>query len=161
MNLIHKLDMVILGISFFSLMIIIGYASPLVISPVDNFQTSESEILFKIENADTLLIDDNFEFTTPDEYKLREGLKLKLEPGVYYWKAKGIFGSEIRTLTLNSRVDLQLRKRDETYEVFNAGNVRLDVEVYNGTNLVERIKVDTGEIIETEGTKFVGEMSDE
>jgi hypothetical protein len=160
MQLIYKIDMVILGISFFSLMAIIGYASPLVIAPANNFQTSESEILFNIENADILLIDDSMEFTTPDEYMLKEGLKLNLEPGTYYWKVKGILGSEIRTLTVNSKIDLQLRRKGEGYEVFNIGNVRLDVEVYNGTSLIEKRKVEVGAGVEG-GNKFIGEMSDE
>lgn len=161
MKLINKIDIAVLGVSIFSLMILVGYASPLVISPVNNLQTSDNEILFEINNADTLLIDDNFDFTTPNEYKVEEGLRLNLEPGVYYWKVKGVFGSEIRTLTVNSKVDLQIRKNEEGYEVFNAGNVRLNVEVYNGTSLVETKKVEAGNLIEANGSKFVGEMSDE
>ncbi len=161
MKLVHKIDMMILGVSLFAVMAIIGYASPLVIAPIDNFQTSNGEILFDIQNAEVLYIDDNIDFTTPDEYTLTEGLKLNLEPGVYYWKVKGAFGSEIRTLTVNSRIDLQLRKKDDGFEVFNIGNVRLNVEVYNGTSLIETKKVDVGDSIEGEGNKFVGKLSDE
>jgi hypothetical protein len=158
MKFVHKVDIIIFSISLLSIMIIIGYASPYVIAPIDNFQTIENEILFKINNADVLFIDDNIDFTTPDEYKLIEGLKLNLEPGTYYWKVKGVFGSEIRTLTINSKIDLQLRKTEEGFELLNIGNVRLDVEVYNGTSLIERRKVNVGESFESSGDKFIGGM---
>ncbi|MFA4960035.1 MAG: hypothetical protein WC548_00010 [Candidatus Pacearchaeota archaeon] len=161
MKLVYKIDVAILVFSLIGLIFVFGYVTPLVISPANNFETGESEILFLIERADVLLIDDNVDFTTPDEYRLEDGLKINFVPGKYYWKAEGILKSEIRTLTIKSEVNLELRKFDGVnYGVYNAGNVRLDVEVYNGTSLIERKKLDIEKYLESDGNKFVGE-SDE
>ena len=78
----------------------------------------------------------------------------------------GVMDSEVRTLTINSEVSLELKaSEDGGYEVVNVGNVRLNVDVYNETELVDRmiLSVDGSrelgtEIEELEGTKFVGEM---
>ena len=92
--------MVLIVGTLLTLIIVMGYATPLVISPIDNVTTTESIVLFSIEHAETLVIDDNIDFTSPDEYALKEGLSLNLEPGVYYWKAVGVTKSEIRTLKI-------------------------------------------------------------
>jgi hypothetical protein len=157
MKLVYKIDFAIILISIFSLIFIIGYISPMIISPINNLKTSEKEILFSIENADYLLVDDNLDFTTPDTYPLEEGLKINLAPGKYYWKAVGILKSETRTLTVNSEVNLQLKKLDEkNYGVFNAGNIRLNVEVYNGTSLIEKRKLPVDKTMNLTGTKIIG-----
>ena len=106
MEMIYKIDVALIVVSLVVLMGVVGYANPLVISPIDDYETSETEILFSIEKADVLLIDDNFDFTTPDEYSLEDGLRINLKPGKYYWKAVGILESEIRTLTINTEINL-------------------------------------------------------
>ncbi len=156
MDMIYKIDVALIVVSLVVLMGIVGYANPLVISPIDDYETSETEILFSIEKADVLLIDDNFDFTTPDEYSLEDGLRINLKPGKYYWKAVGILESEIRTLTINTEINLLLEFDGEGYSVRNAGNVRLNVDVYNGTDLVEKVKVVVSDSIAVEGDKFVG-----
>jgi len=162
MDNVYKFDMMLVGITLLALLFLVGYVRPLVISPLNDYETSDSEILFSIEKADTLLIDDNYDFTTPREYNIREGLEISLEPGEYYWKAVGILGSEIRMLTIKSNVDLRIRKLGEdSFGVVNGGNVRLNVDVYNGTELVDKIKVDVGEENSANGDKFVGGMDDE
>ncbi len=67
--------------------------------------------------------------------------------------------SEIRTLKINSVVSLKLRETEEDgFEVINIGNVELIVEVYNGTKLVERVRLGIEENIKSDSDKFVGEM---
>jgi len=162
---ILRIDLLLISVTVIGLLVLVGYASPLVIGPVDNFETTETKILFEpiFEKDDKILIDDNIEFTSPEEYVVREGLEINLKPGNYYWKAVGVFGSEIRTLTINSEVDLRLRKLeigDEKYGVFNAGNVRLNVDIYDGENLIENVKLGVDEEIEIKGNKFVGEQDE-
>ena len=157
MKLIYKVDLVLIVGSLIALIVAIGYVQPLVIAPLDDYETLETEIIFSIENADVLLIDDNIDFTTPDEYSIEDGMKIELEPGRYYWKAVGVLGSEVRTLTINSEVRLELRKIDEGYGVVNVGNVGLNVDVYNGTELVSKVRVGVGDVVEAEGDKIVGE----
>jgi len=157
---LYKLDAFVLGITLIGILLSLNFARPLLISPVNYFSTTESEILFSFENADRILIDDNLDFTSPEIIEVKDNLKIVLEPGVYYWKAEGILESEIRSLTVESRVDLKLKKISEgEYGLVNAGNVVLNVEVYNGAELDEKIVLKQDEEKEVSGTKFVGEQN--
>ncbi len=158
---IHKIDLVMIVGSLVVLMFLVGYVNPLVVAPLDEFETSEREVLFVIDKADVLLIDDNLDFTTPDEYRVKDGLKINLGPGKYYWKVIGILNSDIKTLTINSVVDLKLVEIEEGFGVVNSGNVRLDVDVYNGTELVDKVKLGVGGFSDVKGDKYIGGMDDE
>jgi hypothetical protein len=155
MKNVVKIDVIVVVVSLVVLMGLVGYARPLVIAPIDDFESSDGNILFSFERADALLVDDNLDFTTPDEYRVVDGEKIKLEPGVYYWKVSGVLGSEIRKLTIKSRVELELVEIDEGMAVVNSGNVRLNVDVYDGDELVEKRKLEVGEV-SGEGDKFIG-----
>jgi hypothetical protein len=161
MKNIYKIDLAIIVVSLIVLMALVGYVRPMVISPLNGYETSDTEILFSIEKADSLLIDDNLDFTTPDEYLVEDGMKINLQPGTYYWKALGVLDSDIRTLTIKSEVNLELREIEgDGYGVVNVGNVRLNVDVYNGTELVDQIKLGVDDEVEAEGTDFVGGQDD-
>ncbi|MBT3577705.1 hypothetical protein HOA55_01595 [archaeon] len=156
-----KLDLVLIVGSLILLIFLVGYVSPMVIAPIDDYETMESEILFSIDKAERLLIDDNVEFTSPEEFAVSDGLKITLEPGEYYWKAVGVVKSEVRTLTIKSVVDLRLKEMENSYGVVNAGNVRLNVDVYNGSELVDKVSLEIGdgEELNVEGTKLIGGMA--
>jgi len=157
MDKIYKIDLAIIVGSLIVLMAVVGYVQPRVIAPLDDYETLDSEILFSIEKAESLLIDDNLDFSTPDEYLVEEGMKIDLQPGIYYWKAVGVLDSEIRTLTVKSEVSLELREIEgDGFGVVNAGNVRLNVDIYNGTELVEKVKLSVNEEADVDGTKVVG-----
>jgi len=157
---IYKMDLVLIVGTILILIVLVGFVRPLVIAPADNLETNQNSILFSIEKADKLLIDDNMDFTTPEEYNLKDGIKINLKPGIYYWKAIGSVGlkTEIRTITINSEIDLSLRKIDSGYEVINAGNVNLNVDVYNGTTKIDTFKVGFNDSLVSSGnaTKFEG-----
>ena len=152
---IWKIDLAIVLISVFVLLGVVGYSRPLVIAPIDGLTSSDSEILFEFERADVLLIDDNKEFSSPEEYDVSGSEKIILDGGVYYWKVRGFLGSEVRKLTIESRVELMLVERDEGVVVVNMGNVGLNVDVYDDGEFVERKSVGIGEGI-SGGDKFVG-----
>ena len=157
MDTVYKFDFVLIVGSVITLIVLVGYLEPMIIAPIDDYKTSQTEILFVIEKADSLLIDDNVDFTTPERYSLEEGLEIHLKPGKYFWKAEGVIGSEVRTLTINSEVNLALREVEgEGYGVVNIGNVGLDVDVYNGTELVDQVKLGVQEDSNIIGTKYVG-----
>ena len=152
-----KIDLVLIVGSLFVLMLVVGYSRPLVISPIDELETSESSVLFSIEKAEEILIDDNVDFSSPDKYKIRDGLEISLSPGVYYWKASGVLSSGLRTLTVNSVIDLRLVEGEELFEVVNAGNVHLNVDIFNGSEKIESVSVGVGEgIVGEDGNKYVG-----
>jgi hypothetical protein len=159
MKKVYAVDLVLIIGSVLILMMAVNYSRPLVIAPLDELETTERSILFSLEKADEILIDDNIEFSSPERYTARDGLEISLGPGKYYWKATGVIDSAVRTLIINSKVDLRLLEGDRGYGVINAGNVRLHVEIYNESSFVESVKVGVGEEIYGEN-KFIGE-SDE
>ena len=160
---IWKIDLVVIGVSVLVLLVLFGYSRPLVIAPIDEYESVNGEVLFSFERADVLLVDDNSDFTSPDEYRVVDGERVNLEPGVYYWKVSGVLGSEVRTLTILSRVELELVEKDGEMAVVNAGNVRLNVDVYDGEELVDKMKLDKGDASIVEGedsVKIVGEYDE-
>lgn len=128
---------------------------PTLNEPSDGLVTTRA-VLFSIENADVIFIDDNAEFTSPEIMNVHDGLEVVLEPGLYYWKANGLRDSEIRTLTIESRVELRLRETDEGYEVVNGGNARLNVDVYENGVLKDKVVIDVDEGKILEGDRFIG-----
>ena len=56
METIYKIDLVLIVVSLVVLIGVVGYVNPLVVAPLDDYETSETEILFSIEKADVLLI---------------------------------------------------------------------------------------------------------
>ncbi len=154
---IYAVDLVLIVGSLIGLILLGSYARPLVIAPINDYETSKP-ILFSIEKADRIIIDDNLEFSSPDEFNAEEGLTINLKPGVYFWKAVSNVGlkSDVRKLTINSEIDLRLRKADKGYDIINAGNVNLNVDIYNGTRLIDSISVLSGGEENAEGNKFVG-----
>ena len=159
MKNIWKIDLVLISFTLIALLILVGYAQPLVIAPLDEYESSDGGVLFLVEKANVVLIDDNFDFTSPDKYFVKEGLEINLEPGKYYWKAVGVLDGEIRTLTIKSKVSLEFVKIGEDFGVVNSGNVGLNVDVYNGTELIDKIKLGVGENSVANGTKLIGGMT--
>lgn len=156
MKNIWKIDLVLISFTLIALLILVGYAQPLVIAPLDEYESTEGGILFLVEKADIVLIDDNSDFTSPHKYPVKEGLEINLEPGKYYWKAIGVLEGEVRTLTIKSKVSLEFIKIGENFGVINSGNVRLNVDIYNGTELIDKIKLDVQENSTADGDKFIG-----
>ena len=79
-----------------------------------------------------------------------------MQPGVYYWKIKGLRESVIHNLTILSTIDLQVRDAGDKYELTNAGNVPLNVEVYNKSNLQETLQLSVNQKENASGTLFLG-----
>ena len=136
----------------------VGYARPLVIAPLDDYVTSENSVLFVFDKADVVYIDDNLQFTSPQEIYVTDEIMVSLPPGVYYWKVEGALSSEIRQLTIESSIDLKIRESENgTISVVNSGSVPLEVSVYNKGVLSERIVVDSdSETYSTGGEKYIG-----
>jgi hypothetical protein len=152
------IDAIMVFGSLFVIAGLVGYTQPLVIGPIDDLETSDTNVLFEFEKAEVIFIDDNLQFTSPDEIFVEENLVLNLRPGVYYWKVKGIGESKVRQLTIISEVDLKVKSSadGDKYELVNAGNVVLNVDVYQRGNKSEKVQLGVDEDKEVSGTKFVG-----
>jgi len=136
------------------------YARPLVIAPMNNLQTTNSSVLFEFERGNVILIDDNLEFSSPQKIQAEDNLVINLKPGKYYWKVEGIAYSEIRELTIISEVNLKMKKFEDKYRLVNAGNVELNVEVYDNESLIDNLVLGIDEERKVNGTMFVGEQNE-
>lgn len=143
-------------IALASIIIYVGYLNPLVIAPSPDLETTNTSVLFSFENSDSLLIDDNPEFTSPEKINVKDSLVVRLSPGTYYWKTEGITKNEIRKLTILSEIGLKLKKIEEGYEVVNSGNLALNVEVYDNETMTEKIVLKVDESKNVSGTEFIG-----
>ena len=155
---ILALDFIVVVGSLLIVAGLVGYSRPLAIAPISDFNTTETSVLFEFEKANLILIDDNPEFTSPEEIFVKDNLVINLKPGVYYWKVQGTLQSEVRKLTIESEVDLRLRKGAEkdNYEIVNAGNTRLNVDIYENNVLTKNVVLGVEETKEVSGTKFIG-----
>jgi len=155
------IDLLVVVGTLMAIAILVGYARPLVIAPTDELSTTNTAVLFSFEKANLILIDDNLEFSSSEEIYVEDNLVINLKPGVYYWKVVGALPSEVRKLTIESEVDLKLRRvasGDDSYEIVNSGNTELNVDVYQGEELTGNVVLGVDENKEVSGTKFVGKQ---
>ena len=155
-SVVYIADVLVIGITLAILASLFHYTQPLLIAPIDNYSTSDTSVLFSFSAGERLLIDDNTDFSSPQVVTGSDTVQLNLKPGIYYWKVEGVRGSEIRQLTVQSTVDLQVRQRNGTYEVVNAGNTPLNVDVYDKGTLVGNLVVNVEKNASAEGDTFVG-----
>ena len=159
MNKTKYIDFVVIALTLVGALGVIGYVTPKVISPLSDISTTNSSVLFSFDKANTIMIDDNLDFSSPEVIRAENNLVVSLKPGVYYWKIKGITESVVHKLTIVSNVDLKLQasgQNDSQYEVTNAGNVPLNVEIYNNSALENNITLLVGNSANSSGTLFIG-----
>ena len=156
----YTIDVVLIAVSLISVLIFFNNMTARVIAPMNNQETMDTKVLFEIKNANYILIDDNMEFSSPEKIFLEDYLEISLSPGVYYWKLVGEFDNEIRKLTILSKVELSVRKQNDSsensYEIINSGNEKLNVDVYDNDLLTERFSLSSSESVVKNGNKFIG-----
>ena len=162
-NKILRTDLIVIGITLVSLLFLIGYAQPLIISPNNELISSNNSVLFSFDKASYLLIDENPEFTSPEKIYVENNLAVNLKPGTYYWKIGGVLQSEVRKFTIESRIELKFKENLEnnSYDVVNAGNTRLLVNVLNNTSIISHVVLDVDESTNISATKFLGMENEE
>lgn len=157
---IYAIDLALVAGTLIVIIGLLGYAQPLVIAPIDELSTLNSSVLFEFEKAEVILIDDNIDFSSPDEIYAKDNLVINLKPGKYYWKVSGTFESEIRTLTILSNVDLKLKEKEDKYEIVNSGNERLNVDVYRNSTLIGNVILERDESSVEKADKFIGRQDE-
>jgi hypothetical protein len=153
---IKTLDLIFVVGTILSFALLFEYTSPLVISPLGDYETNSREILFSLKNVDSILIDDNLDFSSPLLVEINEDEILTFEPGLYYWKIDSVLDSEVRSFTINSLVDLRILNENGSLYVLNAGNVVLDVDVYENESLIENFNLEREDKFEFNASKIVG-----
>ena len=157
MKIIRTIDFAVIIGSLISVILVVQYARPMVIAPLNDVNTTNEKVLFEFANAEKILIDDNINFTSPEEIAAEDNLVVNLKPGHYYWKIVGLMESEIKEFTINSEIDLKIKKlRDSYYEITNNGNSKLNVDVYDNGGLTGSIVLDVDDSKNVSGTKFIG-----
>lgn len=158
---IYMIDAAVLAGSLIVVMAFMNYVQPQILAPLDNEITYNSSVLFSFAKADVIYIDDNLEFSSPEEIYVKDNIIVNLEPGAYYWKIKGVKESEVRELTIISKIDLRLREAEGMYEVVNAGNTLLDVATYDKGKLIGNVTlgIDKSANASGEEIKFIGRQN--
>lgn len=153
---IKIIDSVLIIVSVLFLASFITYARPLVIAPMDNFETTNNSVLFEFERGSVILIDDSPEFSSSREIHAKNNLIINLKPGKYYWKIDGVIDSKVREFEVVSEVNLKMEKSGDKYRIMNAGNDEVEVKVYEEDDLVDDVLLDVNEEKKLTGTVFVG-----
>ena len=155
---ILAIDLILIAGSLIAVYILVSYYKPVALSPSDNLVSREA-VLFEFSNGNEVWLDDNLEFTSPMKISAQDDLVINLKPGHYYWKVIGELGSsDVRELTIESEINLKLRKSGEGFEVVNAGNIELSVDVYEYGKLKENVILGVDESVS--GDKFVGRQNE-
>lgn len=156
----YTIDVVLVSLSLIAVLLLFNNITPMAIAPLNNEEVSTNTVLFEIRNANYILIDDNENFSSPEKIFLEDYLEVSLNPGTYYWKIYDNRINEIRKITILSRVDLTLRKSENSsedlFEVINSGTEKLNVDVYDKDVFVESFELGSSESAVKNGTKFIG-----
>jgi len=154
-KIIQGIDFILIVGTLIGIFLSVGYVQPLVIGPIDGFETTES-VLFEFEKANLILIDDNLEFTSPEKIYAENNLVVNLKPGIYYWKVEGALPGEIRQLTIISEISLKLKENENSFSLVNSGNTRLNVDIFEDGRKTREIILEVDEEKGVIGTKFIG-----
>lgn len=132
--------------------------APSQIFPLQGMVIIEPDFVFEIENGETVLISIDENFT--NQIVLREGDEIVLPPGEYFWKVKSTYReSEIKTFTIQSQAGLNIKEREQNYELKNSGNVDLNVTKENEFG-ISSMTIDVGESedVEKDDSNYEGEQ---
>lgn len=151
------IDFALVGVTVCGIILMFMFARPVLHTPADGFVTTTGAVVFSFDRAERILIDDNLQFTSPQVFEVKDNLLITLPPGAYYWKVEGSLESEVRQLTIESHVALKVRDAGNgSYELVNAGNTRLNVDIYDHGRLTGNVIVETENSTVAEGTMFKG-----
>ncbi len=136
-------DLILVFGSLISIFVLVGYAQPLVTAPLLG-NSSEQSLIFAFDSADYVLIDDNFQFDSPDTF-FADGESFVLKSGKYYVKSVYGLSSEVREIKTEVEITLELMKlEDGSLGVFNIGKSDLNVETYETGSLINNSLVYAG-----------------
>lgn len=154
---LYTIDTILVVVGLIGLLILFGYSTPnVILSPEDGEKIDSTSILFSIKNAEYIILSQDENFTEKQIYGVEDGVSITLEPGFYYWKAKGNRETKINTFTIRDSVILELIEDGNEYMIVNGGTNDLNVEIYNGTELIDEINLEMTKNKTTSGTKFIG-----
>ena len=113
-------------LSVIAIFVVLAIYTDYLVYPDDGSVLDSTRVGFRKIGLGNILVDDNIFFTSP--IKINPPFILELSPGLYFWRGTGI--SEIYNFTISSKVALNL-KLNGTYQLENAGNVKVNVTIAN------------------------------
>src|SRR3989344_8682824 len=157
---ILAIDFLLVVGTLIAISFLVGYSRPLLIGPIDDFNTSSTSVLFSFDKANVIDIDDNARFSSPEKIYVEDNLVIQLKPGIYYWRVEGALNSEVRKLTIVSEIGLKLKKvGNESYDIVNSGNTELNVDIYKNDTITGSVVLGIDGTKEVSGTKFIGSQT--
>ena len=130
--------------------------APNQIFPLQGMVIVEPDFVFEIENGESILVSIDENFTNP--IRLEEGDEIVLPPGEYFWKVIGGYReSEVKSFIIQSHVGLNIKERDENYELENSGNVDMNVTRENEFGISSMtINIGETEDVEKDNSSYEG-----
>jgi len=131
--------------------------APSQIYPLSGMSIIESDFSFEIENGEEVLISFDGNFTNP--IILNETSDIVFPPGIYYWKVRrGFRESEIKNFTVQGHVSLDVEERKDTYELYNSGNVDLNVTAKKKGHITGIMILEPDEVegVEKDNSTYIG-----
>lgn len=110
---------------------VIGFilaSKPVIIAPISGNAIYNGELSFKLEGAKNFIIAREKEFINPIELG-REGT-IRLPPGTYYWKIKGLIReSQVQNFTVENKVELKLDQKNGVVSIYNIGTDSMEIKI--------------------------------
>ena len=141
----------ILGQFIFLLLILIAI---FIFYPRMDIDLEGNKVSFKSINANVIILSNNPDFSNPRYVDIEDNVTFNLKPGTYYWKASnGIIESFAEEFRIDSELGLEILEKNDSYELKNVGDVRINVSKTSEGRFVGRIilEPEQAEEIENQG----------
>src|SRR3989338_235197 len=106
-------------------------------------------VKFHSGNSDFIIVSKSPDFSSPRFVNFeKEDVYVQLEPGIYYWKpANNLIKGVTRELIIESEVGVKINRNEsnESVEIENIGNVKINITKDQEGKTVGYIILDTGE----------------
>lgn len=125
-----------------------------VLYPRASLELSGNTVRFSAGNARLIVLSNSPDFSNPRYIDIKDNVTFNLKPGTYYWKASnGIIESFSDEFRIDSEVGLQILEKNDSYELKNVGDVKINVSRTSDGRFVGRIilEPEQAEEIENEG----------
>lgn len=125
-----------------------------VLYPRASLELSGNTVRFSAGNAKLIVLSNSPDFSNPRYIDLDGNVTFNLKPGTYYWKASnGIIEGFVDEFRIESEIGLQILEKNDSYELKNVGDVKINVTRTSDGRFVGRIilEPEQAEEIENEG----------
>ena len=145
---------------FIVLIVIIALFS---IYPRASLDLNGNTVEFKSVNAKVIILSKNPDFSNPRFIDILndKNISFNLKPGTYYWKAgNDIIEGFVKEFKIDSEVGLEIIEKEESSELKNVGNVKINVTKTESGGFVGHIILEPDESEKIKDGEYVGRQDD-